>query len=290
MAQSFELREEAKLTRAALNRYAVDHWLAPELTAKQVNDLKAQLDPLVDYYQRPAFIKPDPILIPHQMSNRQDREIMGLFAALFAWGRRDITQNKCRELRDLLGGSPFAYLQETTEANDQRLPVFKHRTFNQTDLLYFLRWLRWFYKSHQSLEQAFVPDTQLGSPHIGSAISNFSNLFFSLPDAPKRTAKHISNPRSQSACKRICMFLRWMVRPTTSQVDFGIWDKIKLEQLICPLDVHVIMNARELGLMTIDHVDWAAAVKLTSNLRLLDANDPVKYDFALFGMTAEPDL
>ena len=141
-----------------------------------------------------------------------------------------------------------------------------------------MRWLRWFYEGHISLEDAFLHGATMRERLI-----NFHNLFFSLPDAPARTRKHVATPARNSACKRLNMYLRWLVRSDNRGVDFGLWQRISPSELICPIDVHVERQARLLGLLQREKVDWPAAEELTANLRLLDPNDPVKYDFALFG-------
>jgi uncharacterized protein (TIGR02757 family) len=277
---------------ALIDRH-LKEWLEPTINLKQQAELKSLLDPLVDYYQQPAFIRPDPISVPWGFAGKQDKEIMGLFAALFAWGRRDITLGKCAELIALLDNQPFDFVMSHQAKELERMSQFKHRTFMSEDIIYFLTWFRWFYNQHESLEHAFLVDGKANYYHVGLGISTFHELFFSLASAPRRTRKHISTPVSHSACKRICMFLRWMVRSdrTSSNdktagnsVDFGIWTQIRPDQLICPLDVHVMRNAQELGLLDTDKSTWQAAVQLTSNLRLLDPIDPVRYDFALFGL------
>jgi len=165
---------------------------------------------------------------------------------------------------------------------------FRHRTFNATDALYFIEFLKWFYSNYHSLEEAFAISDQDATVERG--LINFRNLFFSLPDYPIRTKKHVATPERKSACKRLTMYLRWMVRTDTKGVDFGIWKNIKPAQLVCPCDVHVERVARKLKLITRKQMDWQTALELTANLRKLDPDDPVRYDFALFGLGLEGSL
>lgn len=210
---------------------------------------------------------------------------MGLWAAVLAWGQRVTIINKCKELIQLMDHAPYDFIKNHKEKDLKRFLNFKHRTFNATDTLYFIEFFRYYYSSHLSLEEAFISKNK--TPDMGPGLIAFHELFFSLEDYPHRTKKHISTPARNSACKRLNMFLRWMVRKDTKGVDFGIWKKIKPSQLICPCDVHVERVGRKLGLITRKQVDWQTAVELTENLRKFDAADPVKYDFALFGMGVE---
>lgn len=249
--------------------------------------LKAFLDSKVAEVNQPNFIENDPIGIPHQFSKKQDIEIMGFWAAVLAWGQRKTIINKCRELVALMDGAPHDFVRNHQESDLKRFLQFKHRTFNTTDTLYFLAFFQEYFSQHDSLEQAFTANFNANDDTVENALINFHNRFFSLPDAPDRTRKHIATPKRKSACKRINMFLRWMVRNDDAGVDFGIWDSIKPSQLICPLDVHVERVSKKLGLLTRKQSDWKAAIELTANLRKLDPTDPVKYDFALFGLGLE---
>lgn len=280
--------------------------------------LKDFLDRKVDEYNRPGFIDNDPICIPHRFARKQDIEIMGFFAAVLAWGQRKTIINKCSELIDRMDGAPYDFVKNHEECDLKQLEGFKHRTFNDTDLLYFIRFLHEHYSRYHSLETAFVPriakpefrneyidstvtspgQTELSSPacylgelsrsaygwDVESALNHFRTYFFDLPEYPLRTRKHISAPASNSACKRLNMFLRWMVRRDDRGVDFGLWSQLMPSDLICPCDVHVERVARKLGLVQRKQSDWKTARELTDSLRLLDASDPVKYDFALFGL------
>lgn len=242
------------------------------------------LDRKVLEYNRPEFIAHDPVCIPHLYSKKQDIEIMGFFAAIFAWGQRKTIINKCKELAERMDHAPHDFVLNHTGHDLQRLLDFKHRTFNDTDLLYFIHFFQSWYTVNESLETAFSKGMKRGDEHTGNALNHFKEIFFSLKDVPQRTTKHISSPRQKSACKRINMYLRWMVRKDNKGVDFGIWNAIKPAQLVCPLDVHVQRVAANLGLLGRGQNDWEAAVELTESLKKLDASDPVKYDFALFGL------
>ena len=248
-------------------------------------DLKDFLDKKVEEYNQPNFIPNDPIVIPHQFSAKQDIEIMGFLASIMAWGQRKTIINKCKELIDRMDGSPYDYIMNHQEQDLKSLLGFKHRTFNDTDILYFIEFFKYHYGHFESLEDAFL----VGQEHnkridVELALNAFKMYFFSLPDYPYRTRKHISSPAQKSTVKRINMFLRWMVRQDDKGVDFGIWKRLSPKDLICPCDVHVERVARKFGLITLDKVNWKTAQELTTNLRLLDPLDPVKYDFALFGL------
>ena len=258
---------------------------------------KLQLDQLRDFlnekawqYNNVNFIETDPISIPHRFSAKQDIEIAAFFAATLAWGQRITIINKCTELLAMMDNQPYDFLLHHKPNDLKPFTKFKHRTFNATDALYFIESLSVFYKSNNSLEEAFVQDLNLAQPAaanvflIEQALIQFNNLFFSLPDVPTRTHKHVSTPARKSACKRLNMFLRWMVRQDTRGVDFGIWKQISPSQLVCPCDVHVERVARKLKLITRNGMDWQTAVELTTNLRKLNAADPIVYDFALFGI------
>ena len=244
--------------------------------------LKEFLDKKVEEYNQPSFIAPDPISIPHGFRGRQDIEIAGFLAAIFAWGNRTIIINKSRELMALMDGTPYDFIVHHQERDRQRFLHFKHRTFNATDLLYFIEFFQHHYRVHASLEEAFLVEGKFTS--IEASLNHFHAYFFSLPDAPARTGKHIAAPFKGSSCKRLNMFLRWMVRRDDKGVDFGLWTNIPQRSLICPIDVHVARVAKKLGLLHRTAVDWLAALELTHQLRQMDEADPVKYDFALFGL------
>jgi len=241
-------------------------------------------------YNRPDFIENDPISIPHKFTLKQDIEIMGFWASILAWGQRKTIINKCHELIERMGGTPYDFIMNHTESDLKPFLSFKHRTFNDVDTLYFISFFRWYYQQYQSLEQAFSQFLSTKDLNVRSAIAGFHHLFFSLEEFPSRTKKHIATPDRNSACKRINMFLRWMVRKDEAGVDFGIWSEISMSQLICPCDVHVGRVAQKLGLISNDKYNWKVAEALTNKLKAFDPKDPVKYDFALFGLGVERNL
>ncbi len=251
---------------------------------KQSFDLAEFLNKQYLVYNQPGFIQDDPICIPHLFSKKQDIEIMGFFAAIFAWGQRATIINKCKDLIDRFDNAPYDFIINHSEKDLKKLIAFKHRTFNDTDLLYVVSFFQNWYKQHESLEPAFTQQLKIQDITIENGLNGFREIFFSLDDVPHRTLKHIASPAQHSACKRINMYLRWMVRSDNKGVDFGIWKVIKPSQLICPLDLHVQRVATKLGLLQRTQSDWKAAMELTENLRKLDIKDPVKYDFALFGL------
>lgn len=266
------------------------------LPLQGVGGLKAFLDSKVAQYNRPDFIENDPVSIPHLFSKKQDIEIMGFWAATLAWGQRITIINKCRELIGLMDGAPYDFIMNHREPDLKKLLQFKHRTFNDIDTLYFISFFRHHYERFESLEDAFVSagkewDVMLSpSKHGGiveKSLDYFRRYFFSLPDHPRRTMKHVSSPAQKSTCKRLNMFLRWMVRKDDCGVDFGIWSKIGQADLVCPCDLHVDRVGRKLGLITRKQTDWQTAVELTERLQEFDPLDPVKYDFALFGLGIE---
>ncbi len=250
------------------------------MNIQHLSNLKKFLDSKVEQYNQPAFIKDDPISIPHLFTKKQDIEIAGFFAAVFAWGNRKTIINKSKELMELMEMLPYEFCLNTDLERLKRLLDFKHRTFNATDLLYFVEFLQYHYQHNNSLETAF---TKWGDD-IEQMLTGFHHYFFSLEAVPARTKKHVATPEKRSNCKRLNMFLRWMVRSDDKGVDFGLWNTIKPAQLICPVDVHVARVAKRLDLLQRKQTDWNAAIELTEQLQQLDANDPVKYDFALFGL------
>jgi len=243
-------------------------------------ELRDFLNSKVIQYNQPSFIKDDPISVPHLFSKKQDVEIAGFFAAVFAWGNRTIIINKSKELMRLMDMAPYDFIVHHTDNDLKKLLAFKHRTFNTTDLLYFIELLRHHYQNHLSLEDAF---TRYGNT-VEEMLISFHHYFFSLEEVPQRTKKHIATPEKKGNCKRLNMFLRWMVRKDNVGVDFGIWKNIKPAQLICPVDLHVARVAKRFNLLRRKQIDWQAAMELTEYLRELDPEDPVKYDFALFGL------
>lgn len=309
-------------------------------------DLRAFLDKKVAEFNRPAFIVADPVSIPHEYTRQQDIEIAGFFAAVFAWGNRTTIIKKTQELMQLMDRAPYEFVLHHTDNDLKKLLGFRHRTFNATDLLYFVAFFQHHYRQYASLEDAFLRPWEVAGAPAGAgaatagvttaarvvaatagvaaagaagagaiaaaagvttaarvaakdgwqaerALSAFYHYFFSLDGAlaggqpvlvPPRTRKHIASPEKHSSCKRINMFLRWMVRKDHNGVDFGLWRRIPMAQLICPLDLHVARVAKKLGLLNRKLSTWQAALELTEQLLLLDPADPVKYDFALFGL------
>ena len=245
------------------------------------NELNEFLALKVETYNNPKFIESDPIQIPHQYSLKEDIEIAGFLTATIAWGNRKMIIKNGQKLMEFMGNSPFDFVMNHQQHHLTTFETFVHRTFNNIDIQYFIKSLHHIYTNYKGLEAVFTENSTNSSTQ--PAIHQFKKLFFELPHQ-KRTEKHISDPMLGSAAKRINMFLRWMVRSDNCGVDFGIWKTIKPSQLSCPLDVHSGNVARKLGLLTRKQNDAKAVTELDNNLRNFDANDPVKYDFALFGL------
>ena len=248
-------------------------------------ELQELLDEKVKKFNNSSFLTADPIGIPHRFSLKQDIEISGFFAAILAWGNRKSIINNCNRLMHLMDESPYDFVINHSPTDLIKFDKFVHRTFNCTDLLFLIEAFKGFYKEHNTLEVLFTP--KIDDSTVKSGLENFHSSCFKLDYAPLRSKKHIATPQKKSACKRLNMYLRWMVRDDSNGVDFGIWKSIKPSQLICPLDVHVLKVANYLGLINTSKSNWQTAELLTSKLRQFDANDPVKYDFALFGMGLE---
>lgn len=244
-------------------------------------ELKDFLDLKVDEYNRSQFIESDPIQIPHLFSKKEDIEIAGFLAATIAWGNRKSILKNAHNLMLLMDKKPYEFVMQHTETDLQTLEGFVHRTFNATDLKFFIKSLQNIYINHGGLEKVFSKNAAPGS--LQMSISEFKKIFFDLPHL-QRTEKHVSDPAKNSAAKRLNMFLRWMVREDNNGVDFGIWKNLSASQLSCPLDVHSGNVARKLSLLTRKQNDAKALAELDNNLRKLDPHDPVKYDFALFGL------
>jgi uncharacterized protein (TIGR02757 family) len=244
-------------------------------------ELKEFLDEKVNLYNNPNFIETDPIQIPHQFSIKEDIEIAGFLTATIAWGNRKMIITNAKRMMELMGNSPYDFVINHKDYQLEALEPFVHRTFNSIDFKTFIIGLQNIYVNHGGLETVFANHQQPNSMQI--AIAEFKKVFFEVPHL-QRTTKHISDPLHGSAAKRINMFLRWMVREDNKGVDLGIWKNISTAALSCPLDVHSGNVARKLGLLARNQNDSKALAELDTNLRLLDANDPVKYDFALFGL------
>ncbi|MEZ5053432.1 MAG: TIGR02757 family protein [Chitinophagales bacterium] len=234
-----------------------------------------------DKYNCRNFIQDDPIQIPHRFTKKQDIEIAGLFAATLAWGNRKSIINSCNKLMTWMDNQPYDFILQHQPKDVKPFENFVHRTFNATDVLYFIEALKHQYTQHHSLESLFT------HKNIEQGLIQFHHAFFSLEDAPHRTRKHVSTPERKSSCKRLNMYLRWMVREDKNGVDFGIWKKIHPKDLLIPLDVHVENYARQLNLIKRKQRDWLTVCELTRNLKLIDNTDPVRFDFALFGMGIE---
>ncbi len=241
-------------------------------------DLKSFLDEKVNQYNNQKFIESDPIQIPHLYQNKEDIEISAFLTATISWGNRKMIIQNANKLMDIMGNSPYDYLMEWKPG---KIENFVHRTFNAGDLSFFMEGLQHIYKVHGGLESVFVRYAEPDS--IQNSIHYFKKHFFEIPH-PMRTRKHISDPQKGSAAKRINMFLRWMVRHDQTGVDFGIWKQISPAILSCPLDVHSGNVARKLGLLHRRQNDAKALYELDTKLREMDPCDPVKYDFALFGL------
>lgn len=246
--------------------------------------LQETLDKAYIAFHSADFIQDDPIQIPHRFTELRDIEITAFFASILAWGQRKTIINSCNKLLDLFENKPYDFISSHSDEDLKALLGFKHRTFNDTDLLYFVSFLKFHYQRADSLEDAFTQNFSSREEHVGPALIGFHNYFTSLDFFPSRTRKHIATPERKSACKRLNMFLRWMVRTDSEAIDFGLWKKIKPSQLLCPLDVHVENQARKLGLIQRKQRDFQTVLELTNNLKQFDAEDPVKYDFALFGL------
>jgi len=244
----------------------------------EISDL---LNAKAEEYNHPRFIETDPVQVPHSFTKKEDIEISGFLTATIAWGNRKMIIRNAEKMMDLMGNSPYDFIMDHREHHLDRLEGFVHRTFNATDLRFFISSLKNIYQNHSGLENVFAKNAEPNSLH--ASIHHFKKIFFEI-DHPQRTQKHISDPLKGSAAKRINMYLRWMVRNDRKGVDFGLWKSISPSQLSCPLDVHSGNVARKLGLIHRKQNDAKALNELDINLRKLDPIDPVKYDFALFGL------
>lgn len=245
------------------------------------NELKTFLDEKVDLYNTQKFIEDDPICIPHRFFKKEDIEISAFFSSILAWGQRKTIINNANRLMLFMDDSPYDFIMNHQRKDLVRMKGFVHRTFNELDLFYFISSLQNIYKKYGGLEQVFSPLNQ--ELTTAMAISRFKKIFFEL-DHEKRTEKHIADPEKGSSAKRLNMFLRWMVRKDKKGVDIGIWNSIPMSKLSIPLDVHTGNVSRSLGLLNRKQSDAKAVVELDDALRKMDPKDPVKYDFALFGL------
>ncbi|MEM9686363.1 MAG: TIGR02757 family protein [Bacteroidota bacterium] len=243
--------------------------------------LKAFLEEKVTLYNHPRFIETDPIQIPHQYTLKEDIEIAAFLTATIAWGNRKSIINNARKMMALMGNTPYDFVMTHKQHHLDNLQDFVHRTFNGNDLIYFVKSLKNIYRNHKGMELIFSAYAE--KTNLQKSISAFKQVFFELPH-DKRVTKHVSDPAKGSSAKRLNMFLRWMVRNDGAGVDFGIWQQLTPAQLSCPLDVHSGNVARKLGLLHRKQNDAKALTELDQNLRQLDPGDPVKYDYALFGL------
>lgn len=257
------------------------------MTKLSHNELKAFLDAKAEQYERPEFIASDPIQIPRQYTRLQDIEIAGFLTATIAWGNRKSILQSADRILQAMDGAPFEFVMHHQQADLGGLAKLGHRTFKGEDLVYFVRALRELYSDYHSLEEVFLAHLQ--HRDIQRAISGFKTEFFSWPHL-QRTEKHLGDPYRNSAAKRMNMFLRWMVRPSDRGVDLGIWKRLSPADLSCPLDVHSGRVARRLGLLKRKQNDAKAVTELDTSLRFLDTADPVRYDYALFGLGVFEDF
>jgi uncharacterized protein (TIGR02757 family) len=245
------------------------------------SELKSFLDEKVLQYNTLDFIESDPVQIPHLFSQKEDIEIAGFLSATIAWGNRKMILKNSHKMMDLIGNSPYDFVMNHQEHHLEKLENFVHRTFNGQDFISFIKSLQNIYTNHGGLEAIFTKHQE--SDSLQNAITEFKKVFFEI-NHQNRTEKHVSDPSKNSSSKRINMWLRWNCRQDTKGVDLGIWKNISPSKLSCPLDVHSGNVARKLGLLSRSQNDAKAVAELDANLRLLDHNDPVKYDFALFGL------
>jgi len=251
----------------------------------ELSEIKELLDEKYFQFNNKSFIETDPISIPHQFSKKEDIEIASLLVATIAWGQRTSIINNGNKLMRLMNDEPHDFILNFSKKDAARFEGFVHRTFNSTDCVFFLNSLKHIYTKHGGLEAAFSTDFSSKETDVKNSITNFRALFLNT-EHQSRSEKHISNPSAKSSTKRLCMFLRWMVRKDKHGVDFGIWKSIKSSQLCLPLDLHTGNVSRKLGLLNRTQNDWQAVEEITSVLRTFDKNDPIKYDFSLFGLGA----
>jgi len=244
--------------------------------------LKEFLNEKADKYNHPDFIHTDPIQIPHLFTANPDREIAGFFAATIAWGQRSTIIKNMYQLLNLMDNAPYEFVQNYSANDLNRFKYFKHRTFNGEDCVFFIQSLKNIYLKHNGLGSLFQ-HLYLQHQNIVDVLSHFRQVFFEIPH-PERTQKHVANVLKGASAKRLNMYLRWFVRKDNRGVDFGLWDKIPMNSLFIPLDVHTGNVARKLGLLKRNQNDWKAVQELTEKLRIFDSVDPIKYDFALFGL------
>ncbi len=249
--------------------------------------IRELLEETTELCNRPDFIPSDPISVPHRFERLQDIEIAALWAATIAWGLRKTIIKDALWAMELMDFEPYEFVLHHTKGDRKLFEKYYHRTFQPADALYFLEFLQNYYRQHESLEWAFAKHLPKGAETVEAALVGFHGDFFSLPSAPERTKKHLPSPARRSACKRINLFLRWMVRDDQRGVDFGLWKRIHPRQLVVPYDTHVQRVALKLELINRKQADWKSALELTRRLRAFDVEDPVRYDFGLLWLGLE---
>lgn len=250
---------------------------------RQVESIHRWLEEQASRYNHPSFITDDPISVPHRFTRLQDIEISGLLTAIMAWGQRKTIISNAHRLMQMMDDAPYDFVRHHQDTDRKRFESFCHRTLQSDDILYIVTVLQDYYVKEESLETAFAGPMGINDHDVYAALEGFHNMMFDQPWVLERTRKHIATPVRKSSCKRLNMYLRWMVRSDDRGVDFGLWKKITPAQLVIPLDVHVGNVARRLGLLRREANDWQAAKELTECLKQFDPADPVRYDFALFG-------
>ena len=244
-------------------------------------EIKEFLDEKAEKFNRPVFIETDPIQVPKLFSQKENIEIAAFLTAAISWGSRPAIIKSALRLMQLMDNRPYDFITQNSGKKLEHLESFVHRTFNGQDCIYFARSLKNIYQNHGGLQQVFTAGFSKGNS-VKEALAHFYTVFFELPGA--RTRKHIANVERGAAAKRLNMFLRWLVRDDNCGVDFGLWKGIPASALMLPLDVHTGNVARKLGLLQRKQNDWKAVEEVTEVLRKFDPQDPVKYDFALFGL------
>ncbi len=244
-----------------------------------MENIKELLNEKYELYNRPSFIESDPIQIPHRFTKNEDIEISAFLSATIAWGNRKMIVRNANQLINILDNEPYDFVMNSSDFELDRIANFKHRTFNGIDLAFYLHSLKNIYKNHGGLRTIIEKDFV----DVKHSFAKLREVFFGI-EHPARTEKHLPNVLKKSAAKRLNMFLMWMVRNDNRGVHFGIWDKIPTKELKLPLDVHTANVGRKLGLLKRKQNDWLAVEEITNSLSKFDADDPVKYDFALFGL------
>lgn len=267
--------------------FSFNNFCDSKLTGNLNTDIKKLIELKSQQYQTPEFINNDPIAIPKKFVLQQDIEITAFWMAILSWGNRKSIINSGLKLIERMDHHPYDFILHHTEKDREKFLDFKHRTFQAPDTLYFLEFFQWYYRNHSSLQDAFVPEEEYKASNVEEALIHFHNFFFSRPHLAQRTRKHVASPKKNSSCKRLNMFLRWMVRPSSGGVDFGLWKKISPAQLIIPLDVHVHRTALKLGIIQRSKADWKAALELNAQLKIWRPEDPCYYDYGLFGLGVE---